>query len=136
VSQQQSGPVGPREDDQLKHETQGLEKAGHSTRAEEWRDPEPSGEDQPAGEGTLATEGMRGTPDGMSNADVEDRSDIARYLGVSAYPGSRDDLVAFAEEQQAPDNVLRQLRSLPDRQYENTQDVAKALGIGVEEHRS
>jgi hypothetical protein len=128
--------VGPREDDQLKHETQGLEKAGHSTRAEDWRDPEPSGEDQPAGEGTLATEDRRGTPDGMDNADVENRSDIARYLGISAYPGSRDELVAFAEGQQAPDDVLRQLRSLPDRQYENTQDVAKALGIGVEEHRS
>jgi len=41
MSEQQSGPVGPRQDEQLAHETQGLVKGGHSTRAEEWRDPEP-----------------------------------------------------------------------------------------------
>jgi hypothetical protein len=37
----------PMRDDQLKHETEGLVRAGHGTHAEEWADPEPSGEDQP-----------------------------------------------------------------------------------------
>jgi hypothetical protein len=38
---------GPALDDDLKHETEGLVRGGHSTRAAEWNDPEPSGEDQP-----------------------------------------------------------------------------------------
>ena len=35
----------PREDDELKHELEGMMRAGRSTHAEEWKDPEPSGEE-------------------------------------------------------------------------------------------
>ena len=67
VSQQQSGPVGPREDDELKHETRGLEQGGHSTHAEEWREPEPAGEDQPTGDEHVVPEWLeQGTPPGMT----------------------------------------------------------------------
>src|SRR4051812_44330389 len=44
---QQSSQQGPGMDEYLKQETRGLVQGGRSTRAEEWRAPEPAGEDQP-----------------------------------------------------------------------------------------
>lgn len=38
---------GPREDDQLKHELRGTLQGNRSSRAEEWRDPEPPANDDP-----------------------------------------------------------------------------------------
>ncbi|MCO1578928.1 hypothetical protein M8C13_24540 [Crossiella sp. SN42] len=38
---------GPRKDEQLEAETQGMIKANRPTRAEEWRDPEPPADDDP-----------------------------------------------------------------------------------------
>jgi hypothetical protein len=35
----------PRKDDELKHELEGTVRANRSTRAEEWRDPEPPADD-------------------------------------------------------------------------------------------
>jgi len=66
----------PLRDDQLKHETEGLVRASRTTHAEEWKDPEPSGEDQPdadrAPSGTL----HGGVPAGMTEEDVEDRKSV------------------------------------------------------------
>lgn len=45
--QRGSDKHGPIQDDQLKRELRGLEQANHSTRAEEWRDPEPPADDDP-----------------------------------------------------------------------------------------
>jgi hypothetical protein len=42
-----SGKHSAREDDELKSEMQGMLKANHSTRAEEWRDPEGPADDDP-----------------------------------------------------------------------------------------
>ena len=42
-----SDKVSPREDEQRKHEVEGLIRSGRTTHAEEWKDPEPIGEDQP-----------------------------------------------------------------------------------------
>ena len=95
---QQSGARSPREDEDRAHETSGLVQGGHGTRAEEWRDPEPSAEDQPVEGATLGAEDRRGTPDGMTPDDVQERSDIARYLGTSAFPGTRDELRVKVEE--------------------------------------
>ena len=138
MSQQQSGPVGPREDDELKHETRGLEQGGHSTHVEEWRDPEPAGEDQPTGDEHIVPEWLeQGTPPGMTPSDVEERSQIARFLDPSAFPATRDELVASAESNQAPDVVLGVLRDLPgDQEFQNSQDVARAAGLGTEERRT
>jgi hypothetical protein len=36
-----SNKHGPRLDDELKHETEGLVRSGHPTHAEEWKEPEP-----------------------------------------------------------------------------------------------
>src|SRR3954469_21642628 len=132
---QQSGKHGRLLDEELQHETRGLVQGGRSSRAEEWRDPEPAGEDQPTGD-RIYPEDRRGNPEGMTQTDVDERSDIARSLGTSAFPGTRDQLVAIAAENQATDHVLSLLRSLPsDQTFENVQDVATALGLHVETHR-
>lgn len=135
---QQSGPVSPREDEQLAHETEGLVRSGHPTRVEEFRDPEPAGEDQPTGDEHLMGPGREpGTAPGLTPDDVETRSEIARFLDRTALPGSRDDLVASAEQNQATQAVLDLLQQLPaDTRFENMQDVARALGLGTEEHRA
>jgi hypothetical protein len=132
---QQSDKHGPLLDEELEHETRGLVQGGHSTRAEEFRDPEPAGEDQPTGD-RIYPEDRRGNPEGMTQDDVDERTDIARSLGTSAFPGDRDSLVAVAEENEATDHVVGLLRSLPaGRAFENVQDVARALGLHVETHR-
>lgn len=127
---------GPRQDEQLAHEVEGLLRAGRSTHAEEWKEAEPSGEDQPdvdrAPHGTL--EG--GIPDGMTAADVEGRSEIAGYLGKDIYPATGAALVERAAAGHAPDRVLEQLSRLPSEQtFQNVQEVWSTLGGGAEEHR-
>jgi Protein of unknown function (DUF2795) len=132
---QQSGQHGPLLDEELKHETRGLVQGGHSTRAEEFRDPEPAGEDQPTAD-RIFPENRRGNPEGMTQDDVDERTDIARSLGTSAFPGDRDSLVAVAQENEATDHVVGLLRSLPAGEtFENVQEVARALGLHVETHR-
>lgn len=78
----------------------------------------------------------RGTPPGMDVDDVEERSEIARFLGTSAFPSSGPDLVEVAAQNQATDAVLNRLRQLPEGEYTNMQDVARALGIGTEQQRT
>lgn len=132
---QQSGARSPRADDELAHETAGLVQGGHGTRAEEWRDPEPSGEDQPLAAASLGEEDRRGTPQGMTPDDVQLRSDIARFLGTSAFPGTREELLATARENQAPGEVLARIGSAPDGPFDTMQELARAVGIGTEEER-
>jgi Protein of unknown function (DUF2795) len=127
---------GQRQDDQLAHEVEGMMRAERSTHAEEWRDPEPAGEDQPdadlAPNGTL----VGGTPPGMTEQDVEGRSQLATYLGKDIYPAAREALLERATDSNAPDAILDQLRRLPDGQeFENVNEVWVTLGGGVEEHR-
>ena len=77
-----------------------------------------------------------GTPSGTDPADIERRAALAQALGKEVWPADRDTLVAKAEEANAPDGVLAQLRRLPaDQQFENVQDVAQALGLGTEQQR-
>ena len=76
------------------------------------------------------------TAPGTSTGDVEHRAAIAEALGKEVWPADRDTLVAKAQEGNAPDRVLSDLRRLPSgQQFENVQDVARALGIGTEQQR-
>lgn len=127
---------GARADDELAHEVQGMMKAGRSTHAEEWKDPEPSGEDQPdvdrAPTGTL----QGAVPDGMTALDVETRSGLAQVLGRNIYPATRRQLVDHARENDASDDVITTLERLPDDEtFQNVQEIWTALGGGVEDHR-
>ena len=77
-----------------------------------------------------------GTAPGTDEAGLERRAAIAEALGKEVWPADRDALVAKAEESNAPDGVVAQLRRLPaGEQFANVQDVAQALGLGTEEQR-
>ncbi len=124
-----------RMDDALAHDVDGLIRSGHDNR-EDWNSPEPSGEDQPdvdlVPHGTLAG----GVPDGMTEADVERRSELAQYLG-RVWPATSEQVLAVAVGNDAPDAVLTSLRHLPaGRSFENLQDLwATVSGGHVEAHR-
>lgn len=126
----------PRADDELAHEVQGMMKAGRSTHAEEWNDPEPSGEDQPDVDRDPAGTLQGAVPDGMTAGDVETRSSLAQALGRDVYPATGAELLARARENDAPDDVLRTLERLPrDHSFQNVQEIWTALGGNVEDHR-
>jgi hypothetical protein len=77
-----------------------------------------------------------GTPAGTDPGDLERRASLAEALGKEVWPADRDTLVTKAEQANAPDGVVAQLRRLPaDRHFENVQDVAQALGLGTEQGR-
>lgn len=127
---------GPRQDEALAKEVEGLTRSGHGTRAEEWKDPEPSADGEPdvdrAPNGTLTG----GTPEGMTPEDVEGRSELAAALGRAAFPGDRQALLDAAAEASATDRVLERLRDLPEgQQFANVDEAWTALGGGHETHR-
>jgi hypothetical protein len=127
---------GPRVDEVLEHEVEGLLRSGHQTRGEEWNEAEPSGEDQPAV--SLDPQGLTGgVPDGMTETDVEERSRLASFLPMSLWPATGAQVVAVAAERGAPDDVLARLSYLPSgRSFVNWQEAWVSLHGGVEEHRS
>ncbi len=125
-----------RQDDALAHEVQGMMQAGRATHAQEWKDAEPSGEDQPDVDRAPDRDLMGAVPTGMTHDDVEGRSELARILTRHAFPGDRDHLVAAAAEAQAPANVLDRLEQLPaGQQFANVEEAWLALGGGTETER-
>jgi hypothetical protein len=123
----------PRVDEELEHDIQGMLRGGHSTRAEEWRDPEPVAEGEPdidsAPNGTL----VGGTPVGMDADAVEARAELARWLDRADFPSTGPQLVEAARDHRAPDAVIAELERLPDGDaYERIGDVVRALGYPTE----
>jgi hypothetical protein len=77
-----------------------------------------------------------GMPAGTDERDIERRAALSEVLGKEVWPADRDTLVAKAQEGNATDNIIGQLRRLPEgRQFENVQDVARTLGLGTEQQR-
>ena len=126
-----------RMDDALEQQDRAMMTAGRDTHAEDWKSAEPSGEDQP--DVDLSADGSLhgGVPDGMTEADVEERSRLAQYLGKEVWPATGAQLLAVAQSRQAPDAVLVRLRQLhADVSYTNLQEAWAALSGGhVEQHR-
>jgi hypothetical protein len=122
----------PRVDEQLEHETRSLQQGSPvESRVEEFREQEGPGDDQPTPEPRLH-EGRTGS---LDLDDAEARSDIARYLDPAAFPADREGLLASAEANHAPDQVLERLQALPGgRTYGSLPEVWSALG-GTVEHR-
>jgi hypothetical protein len=123
----------PRVDEELEHEMQGMLKAERGTRAEEWREVEPSAEGDPDvdadPEGTL----VGGTPVGMGADAVVARAELARWLDRADYPNSGSGLVEAARDHRAPDAVVAELEKLPaDATYDRIGDVVRALGYPTE----
>ncbi|GAB3061281.1 DUF2795 domain-containing protein [Micromonospora schwarzwaldensis] len=121
----------PRVDDDMSSEVSGLVQGpgAGGARVDEFRQPEPSGEDQPEATTAPAGDLRTGTPQGMSSADVEARSRLGRFIGMAALPGDRDALVANARENEAPADIVAALESLPDdTRYQTISEVWAALG--------
>ncbi|MFC4534667.1 DUF2795 domain-containing protein [Sphaerisporangium dianthi] len=126
-----SAKHGPRLDDEIKHETAVIVRGGH---AEEWMEPEPvrDAEDDLRPQG-YAPGHEPGVAPGMTQNDVDRRSNLARWLSDVHYPAGRDTILAHVEGDPAvPDAVVETLRGLPEGTYRNVGDLAEALGLGRE----
>jgi hypothetical protein len=130
---------GPRLDEDMAHEVRSQLGRGAGGRTDEWREPEPAGEDQP--DVGLIPGGTRntragGAPGDLTADEVEARSRLGRYIDLSALPGDRAALRRSAEEHRAPDDVLAELDRLPaDGTYATVNEVWAALGHAVETRR-
>jgi Protein of unknown function (DUF2795) len=127
----------PHVDEDMREEVSAHTRGGAGgSRTDEWREPEPAGEDQP--EPTLIPGGPRpgGAPEPLTAAEVEERSQLGRWLPRSALPARRDGLLAAARDAQAPEEVLADLRRLPpDREFATVAQIWAALGHHNEERR-
>jgi hypothetical protein len=123
---------GPRQDDALKRETRGEVQANRATRSEEWREPEPPGEDQP--DATWALVGKQGSaPAAVDQDAVETRSDLARHLERGMFPAQRADLIRTLEAHHAPQSLIDLAATLPeDTTFANLHEVLTALGLPTE----
>lgn len=133
---ERSSKHGFRLDDQLSAETESIVRSGREPHVEEFREMEPAGEDQAVPDAVL-TGGLRADPyPEVGHDELEERAEIARHLRKSVWPANRTVLEEVAREENAPEAVLGQLRSLPDgREFENLQDVWRALGHEGETQR-
>jgi Protein of unknown function (DUF2795) len=134
VSEQETGKVGPREDDALKRELRGELQANRATRSEEWREPDPPGEDEP--DATWAPAGRFGEPQADEEWDqIELRSDLARHLDRHTWPATREHLIETLESHQAEQRLLDLVSSVPARAtFANFHELLTALGLPIE-HR-
>jgi uncharacterized protein DUF2795 len=122
-----------RVDEELEHEIQGMLKAEHATRAEEWREVEPVAEGDPDLTSDPAGTLVGGVPVGMTEDAVVARAELARWLTREPFPGTREQLVEAALDHRAPDAVVAELEKLPTGQtFERIGDVARALGYPTE----
>jgi hypothetical protein len=103
-----SNKHGPRVDDELAHETESLTRgAPIEARVEESREQEGPGDED------FDTDARSGPPGSLGADDVEARRELSRHLRPSVFPAGRDELVAEAEEQDAPAAVSAALAGLP-----------------------
>lgn len=130
---QENDKNGPIRDDEAKKRLQGDLRSNR----EEAREMEPSAEDQPEAERDPRALRTGGTPDGMSPRDVELRSEMAQYLGRHLYPTGREEVLDALRSEHAPDRLVDLVAGLPaDGRYRNVQELAQALGLHTEAHRS
>jgi len=123
-------------DEALKHETEGLVRAARSTHAEEWVEPEPSGEDQPMVSANPEEPLVGGVPPGLTAHDIGERSTLATYFGKTVYPAGREQLLERLRKQYAPDRLIYEVSQLPaDREFHNLREIAEALGLEFETNR-
>ena len=55
---------------------------------------------------------------------------LLEYLDGIRYPAHKRDLLRYAREHDAPEEVLRDLDRLPDREYDEWMQITEALGAG------
>jgi hypothetical protein len=130
TAQRGSDKHGPRLDDQLDADVRPETRSGQHLRSQEWREPEPEGDDQ-------APTYPRGGPapgvvgEDLSPQEVEMRSDLARHLDRGTFPADRDRLADRLSAHHAPDALVDAVQHLPaDARYNGVDDVAHAMARG------
>jgi hypothetical protein len=116
----------------MAHEVEGYIRAGRDTRAEEWRSPEPPSDDveelTEAGGARRAGLPPGGWAAGMSPQDVEERSELARWLGRAVFPAGRDEVIDHLRAQHAPDAVIDSVLGAPsDALFGSSGELWRAL---------
>ncbi|MBA7465530.1 hypothetical protein ES707_00700 [subsurface metagenome] len=56
-------------------------------------------------------------------------SRVHEYLRDVAYPASRQDLIDYARQGNAPDEIVRTLERLPERRYASPEVVTETIGM-------
>jgi hypothetical protein len=128
----------PRVDDQLDHEVESLVRgnAAEESRAREDRTQEGPAEDElrfePADRTLPQDRGI-----GISDTEADARSELARHIAAVRWPAGREELVATAQAERAPQGILDRLRHLSNEaRFENVQEVWSALGGETEDHHT
>lgn len=102
---------GPRLDEALKHETRPLEQgAPIEARVQEGR------EQEGPGELDRDVDSRTAPPGSLGSDPVEARRELSRHLRPRTFPARRDELLAEAERQYAPQAVIAALSALPAEQ--------------------
>jgi hypothetical protein len=127
---------GPRLDEEMQREMRGVTQGATDPRVEEWHQTEPSGEDQPNTSRTPVGHERAGTPPGMTRDEVDDRSNLGRYIPKSVLPGGRDEIIEGARDMEAPDALIAELQRLPAEKFETVSQIWAALGHHNEDHRT
>lgn len=135
--QRGSAKHGPRLDEEQKHETEGLVRSAGTSHAQEWKESEPTQRpDEDLAPRRYSPSHEPGTPSGITPADVQRRSNLAKWLSDAGYPANAGKLLAHAENRHAPDAVIDAVRRLPEHfTFHNVGEVAEALGLGIERQR-
>ncbi|MFG1695587.1 DUF2795 domain-containing protein [Nonomuraea sp. NPDC049309] len=53
--------------------------------------------------------------------------DLQKHLSGVDYPASKQDLIKAAREQNASEDILKALESMPDREYDGPNAVSQAI---------
>jgi len=126
----------PRIDDSLEHDTRPLTQGSpNEARADEARHQEGAADDEPTTDTLLSGEihpGEAVSADLLSHDELEARSRIAAFLRPSIWPADREALLRCAQEENAPSDILDQLRRVPDGTFSHTEAVWESLGGRVE----
>lgn len=124
----QNSTHGPRMDDELSKEVQSHLQGGPTgSRAEEWRQPEPAGEDQPQPDEIIG--GRRGSsPAGMTTDEMDQRSRLGQYIAGTHWPYTKQQLRENAETMEAPQDIRDAIERLPDKEYATIDDVWTEMG--------
>lgn len=112
---------GPRVDEQLAHEVEGLVRSGHGEARTEARRQQAPGPGEPELHAPTRPEVPRHGP---AEEEIEGRTGLAELLTGTHYPAERDALVAAARRNDAPPDVVDRLTRLPKgRSFATLQEV-------------
>jgi hypothetical protein len=130
MSEQESATHARHEDDALKREFRSELQRRWAARGEDWREPDMPDEDEPEADRALA-----GSADarlaGVEDRDtIELRSDLARHLDRTAFPGTRAHLLTILEAHGAEQRLHDLVASLPaGTKVASLADLLTALGL-------